>query len=303
MSYPRATCLNINDETVYPNQSFPSCTPIDNAKLVLHKILPPSTPYIKPSTSSIIQNIIRNNENSDIPKVKLPSFNEMVARTPEYFQAQYVHHFQSPNKVITHPTEIPHTVPSYYPSPVGSTASTPLGNTYSSPSGESPKRQQLLQSYYFAAPLQLREISNQPICTTPLLPLTDTSSSAPSSNSSSRKNSNDISRASSTTSLPSQKQLNDGYIIGSGMPLQKHLSREIRQRKKCPVCGKMCSRPSTLKTHYLIHTGDTPFKCTWSGCPKAFNVKSNMLRHVKSHEKKLSKKLQTKIVKAGKDLI
>lgn len=64
-------------------------------------------------------------------------------------------------------------------------------------------------------------------------------------------------------------------------------------RKQCPVCGKICSRPSTLKTHYLIHTGDTPFKCTWEGCTKSFNVKSNMLRHLKSHERKRNKVLNT----------
>ncbi|CCH61448.1 hypothetical protein TBLA_0E03930 [Henningerozyma blattae CBS 6284] len=59
--------------------------------------------------------------------------------------------------------------------------------------------------------------------------------------------------------------------------------------KQCPVCGKVCSRPSTLKTHYLIHTGDTPYKCKWLNCTKSFNVKSNMLRHLKNHEKKLEK--------------
>lgn len=63
-------------------------------------------------------------------------------------------------------------------------------------------------------------------------------------------------------------------------------------RKQCPVCGKVCSRPSTLKTHYLIHTGDTPFKCPWKDCKKAFNVKSNMLRHLKCHERKKQAKAQ-----------
>ncbi|CCK69979.1 C2H2-type zinc finger protein KNAG_0D02290 [Huiozyma naganishii CBS 8797] len=64
----------------------------------------------------------------------------------------------------------------------------------------------------------------------------------------------------------------------------------VKMRKQCPVCGKVCSRPSTLKTHYLIHTGDTPFKCTWGDCTKSFNVKSNLMRHLKSHERKLAKK-------------
>ncbi|SMN19081.1 hypothetical protein, no similarity [Maudiozyma saulgeensis] len=62
-----------------------------------------------------------------------------------------------------------------------------------------------------------------------------------------------------------------------------------QSRKQCPICGKICSRPSTLKTHFLIHTGDNPFKCSWVGCKKSFNVKSNMLRHLKSHQHKLEK--------------
>ncbi|CCD23243.1 uncharacterized protein NDAI_0B02080 [Naumovozyma dairenensis CBS 421] len=68
------------------------------------------------------------------------------------------------------------------------------------------------------------------------------------------------------------------------------LKAKVRLRKQCSVCGKVCSRPSTLKTHFLIHTGDTPFKCSWEGCHKAFNVKSNMLRHMKSHERRRNKK-------------
>ncbi|KAG0672520.1 hypothetical protein C6P45_001984 [Maudiozyma exigua] len=72
----------------------------------------------------------------------------------------------------------------------------------------------------------------------------------------------------------------------------KHLSPEVRQKKECPICGKKCSRPSTLKTHYLIHTGDNPFCCTRPGCNKSFNVKSNLQRHIRSHDKKLSETLK-----------
>lgn len=65
-----------------------------------------------------------------------------------------------------------------------------------------------------------------------------------------------------------------------------NFSSAVKHRKQCTICGKICSRPSTLKTHYLIHTGDTPFKCMFEGCNKAFNVKSNMLRHMKCHQRK-----------------
>lgn len=76
--------------------------------------------------------------------------------------------------------------------------------------------------------------------------------------------------------------------------IQANLNMAKRLRKQCPVCGKICSRPSTLKTHYLIHSGDTPFKCTWEGCNKAFNVKSNMIRHFKAHQLKLQKEIEKK---------
>lgn len=82
--------------------------------------------------------------------------------------------------------------------------------------------------------------------------------------------------------------------IASLDTIQTNLNIAKRLRKQCPVCGKICSRPSTLKTHYLIHSGDTPFKCTWEGCTKAFNVKSNMMRHLKSHQKKAQKGLMKK---------
>ncbi|CAI4036884.1 hypothetical protein SMKI_16G1810 [Saccharomyces mikatae IFO 1815] len=72
--------------------------------------------------------------------------------------------------------------------------------------------------------------------------------------------------------------------------IQKQLRAVVKLRKQCPICGKVCSRPSTLRTHYLIHTGDTPFKCTWEHCNKSFNVKSNMLRHLRTHQKKIAKK-------------
>ncbi|PBK84927.1 hypothetical protein ARMGADRAFT_872095, partial [Armillaria gallica] len=51
----------------------------------------------------------------------------------------------------------------------------------------------------------------------------------------------------------------------------------------CPFCHKRFLRPSSLSNHINTHTGATPYRCTLPGCGKEFNVKSNMLRHYRSH--------------------
>lgn len=62
------------------------------------------------------------------------------------------------------------------------------------------------------------------------------------------------------------------------------VKREKIKKNQCHICGRICSRPSTLQTHLTIHTGDKPYICKWANCNKCFNVKSNMLRHFKRHE-------------------
>ncbi|ODQ45390.1 hypothetical protein PICMEDRAFT_22777, partial [Pichia membranifaciens NRRL Y-2026] len=53
----------------------------------------------------------------------------------------------------------------------------------------------------------------------------------------------------------------------------------------CPLCHKVFNRPSGLKTHMHIHTGEKPYRCDWPGCGKYFSVRSNMIRHNKIHKR------------------
>lgn len=72
------------------------------------------------------------------------------------------------------------------------------------------------------------------------------------------------------------------------------------KKNQCHICGRICSRPSTLQTHLSIHTGDKPYKCPWPSCNKCFNVKSNMLRHYKRHECKSRANQSTSAIRANK---
>ncbi|KAI0352438.1 hypothetical protein OH77DRAFT_1497919 [Trametes cingulata] len=55
------------------------------------------------------------------------------------------------------------------------------------------------------------------------------------------------------------------------------------RRHRCPHCGKGFNRPSSLVTHVNMHTGAKPYRCLFDGCPRRFNVKSNMRRHYQRH--------------------
>lgn len=52
---------------------------------------------------------------------------------------------------------------------------------------------------------------------------------------------------------------------------------------ECPYCGKLFSRPSSLKIHSNSHTGEKPFACPVQDCGRSFSVLSNMRRHARSH--------------------
>ncbi|QRV73755.1 C2H2 zinc finger [Ceratobasidium sp. AG-Ba] len=56
------------------------------------------------------------------------------------------------------------------------------------------------------------------------------------------------------------------------------------RRHVCSECSQAFDRPSSLQTHMNTHTGEQPFQCPYPGCGRKFSVKSNMRRHLSTHE-------------------
>ncbi|KAI0365471.1 hypothetical protein BV20DRAFT_1056433 [Pilatotrama ljubarskyi] len=75
-------------------------------------------------------------------------------------------------------------------------------------------------------------------------------------------------------------QSNPGDSISDSLPSGE---TESSRRHRCPHCGKGFNRPSSLVTHVNMHTGAKPYRCLLDGCPRRFNVKSNMRRHYQRH--------------------
>ncbi|CAH0627273.1 unnamed protein product [Chrysodeixis includens] len=58
------------------------------------------------------------------------------------------------------------------------------------------------------------------------------------------------------------------------------------QNKTCSVCKKIFPSHASMQRHMLTHTGERPFLCGL--CNKGFNVKSNLLRHLRTlHEQEV----------------
>ncbi|XP_043955588.1 zinc finger protein 300-like isoform X2 [Gambusia affinis] len=54
-----------------------------------------------------------------------------------------------------------------------------------------------------------------------------------------------------------------------------------RISKSCELCGKIFANQSALRIHYVVHTGEKPYRC--SLCGKRFTQKGNLKCHLRIH--------------------
>ncbi|KAM6149603.1 zinc finger protein 42 homolog [Erethizon dorsatum] len=65
--------------------------------------------------------------------------------------------------------------------------------------------------------------------------------------------------------------------------LRKHLLVHAPRVHVCAECGRAFSEASKLARHFLMHTGERPFQCTFAGCGKRFSLDFNLRTHVRIH--------------------
>eukprot|EP00116_Pleurobrachia_bachei_P010742 sb/3471004/ len=64
---------------------------------------------------------------------------------------------------------------------------------------------------------------------------------------------------------------------------KKGPKKRPREGANCDICHKEFNSVSAVKRHYVIHTGEKAYKCTWEGCGKAFNQRAHLTKHAKTH--------------------
>ncbi|XP_017500139.3 zinc finger protein 42 homolog [Manis javanica] len=69
----------------------------------------------------------------------------------------------------------------------------------------------------------------------------------------------------------------------SKVSMKKHLIVHGPRHHVCAECGTAFHEGTKLKRHFLVHTGEKPFQCTFQGCGKRFSLDFNLRTHVRIH--------------------
>ncbi|XP_066239626.1 zinc finger protein 42 homolog [Saccopteryx leptura] len=65
--------------------------------------------------------------------------------------------------------------------------------------------------------------------------------------------------------------------------LRRHLIVHGPRNHVCAECGKAFYERAKLQRHFVVHTGERPFRCTFKGCGKRFSLDFNLRTHVRIH--------------------
>ncbi|KIJ41931.1 hypothetical protein M422DRAFT_254944 [Sphaerobolus stellatus SS14] len=76
---------------------------------------------------------------------------------------------------------------------------------------------------------------------------------------------------------------NDHNNFDSTAPKSRRVPQDPARKYVCVECGNRYSKQSTLRNHYLTHTGARPFSCQYPGCNRRFSMAFNMQRHMRTH--------------------
>ena len=72
---------------------------------------------------------------------------------------------------------------------------------------------------------------------------------------------------------------NNIALVRDEIVAESHGVVKTRKYHMCPVCNKIFDKPSRLKTHIVIHTGERKYHC--DVCNKSFTQASSLKRHIK----------------------
>ncbi|KIP06093.1 hypothetical protein PHLGIDRAFT_471984 [Phlebiopsis gigantea 11061_1 CR5-6] len=87
-----------------------------------------------------------------------------------------------------------------------------------------------------------------------------------------------------STSLPGRhSRLWHPLVTGSTQSTTIRDDEYAKRKYVCAECHRRFLRPSSLRTHLIVHTGNKPYECPIVGCAKRYSTKSNMKRHARSH--------------------